>query len=624
MAGVGEDDVSIRSRIVKVDLDLFVNTASRTDGRNVIELDLFPDEIFSVELDHFDDAYGGGLIRSGSDHGEPQTHVVLSVVGEAVHGTIERGERLYRVAYAGNGVHRVSEADATQFKPCGIDEKCTVHSPGSPHADGDTNTEGSPDIMVMVVYSTAAKNAVGGTNGMLSKINLAITETNSGYTNSLVDQDLVLAHTEEMVGYTEPSSFSQILTDLKGKTDGKMDGVHALRDQYAADAVTMICRNSQYCGIAYLMTNVSPSFESYAFNVVNYSCATGYYSFGHELGHNFGCAHDPGNAGSAAYNYSYGYRTPDSRYRTIMAYSPGTRIKYFSNPSVTFNGYTMGASLQDNARSMNNTANTVAAWRGDPPSDPDADFSASPTSGDEDLFVAFTDASFGTGLSDWSWNFGDGATSTVQNPAHTYVDPGTYTVALSVTGANGNDTEAKLNYIVVNDVADASTTTRNGSGVNPDIFTSTNLPVLGTTWISEVDAGSLGVGGLVMVFVYSAPSPDWARASVSSSSILPRRGCTPTSTSSAAASPTTGSRFPATSASPASRASPRPTSTPSPPAAADQRDRHRARPVAGPADEPPRTNRSSRCGVHPASWGPPEPFVAPGEGCQRKASSRLT
>ena len=139
------------------------------------------------------------------------------------------------------------------------------------------------------------------------------------------------------------------------------------------------------------------------------------------------------------------------------------------------------------------------------PPDPAAAFTASPTSGDEDLFVAFTDQSTGTGLSTWSWTFGDGGTSALANPAYTYVNPGTYTVSLTVTGTMGNDTLTKTNYIVVNPSMDASVTSRNGSGINPNIFTTVTLPILGTSWKSQIDGGSVGASGLSFMVGYSAP-----------------------------------------------------------------------------------------------------------------------
>jgi PKD repeat protein len=78
----------------------------------------------------------------------------------------------------------------------------------------------------------------------------------------------------------------------------------------------------------------------------------------------------------------------------------------------------------------------------------DAAFTASPTSGPAPLTVQFTDTSTGTPTA-WTWAFGDGVTSTDQHPVHTYTDPGTYTVSLTVDDAAGSDTETKADYITV-------------------------------------------------------------------------------------------------------------------------------------------------------------------------------
>jgi len=70
--------------------------------------------------------------------------------------------------------------------------------------------------------------------------------------------------------------------------------------------------------------------------------------------------------------------------------------------------------------------------------------------------ITFTDqsTSFGT-ISAWSWNFGDGNTSTLQNPVHQYTSTGNYTVSLTVIDEYGNDTKTKADYIVI---------TANGTG----------------------------------------------------------------------------------------------------------------------------------------------------------------
>jgi len=79
---------------------------------------------------------------------------------------------------------------------------------------------------------------------------------------------------------------------------------------------------------------------------------------------------------------------------------------------------------------------------------PVADFTGSPTSGDAPLTVSFTDQSSNNPTS-WSWDFGDGATSTAQNPGHEYTAAGTYTVELTATNSYGSDTETKVDYITV-------------------------------------------------------------------------------------------------------------------------------------------------------------------------------
>ncbi len=79
---------------------------------------------------------------------------------------------------------------------------------------------------------------------------------------------------------------------------------------------------------------------------------------------------------------------------------------------------------------------------------PVAEFSGTPTSGIVPLNVAFTDLSTGP-VTSWSWTFGDGATSTAQNPSHLYTAAGMYDVTLTATGPGGVDAESKTNYIVV-------------------------------------------------------------------------------------------------------------------------------------------------------------------------------
>jgi adhesin HecA-like repeat protein len=81
-------------------------------------------------------------------------------------------------------------------------------------------------------------------------------------------------------------------------------------------------------------------------------------------------------------------------------------------------------------------------------SGPVANFTVNQTSGTVPLAVQFTDVSTGTPTS-WNWSFGDGGSSTLENPAHVYQISGNYTVSLNVTNDAGFNITTKVGYINV-------------------------------------------------------------------------------------------------------------------------------------------------------------------------------
>jgi PKD repeat protein len=81
---------------------------------------------------------------------------------------------------------------------------------------------------------------------------------------------------------------------------------------------------------------------------------------------------------------------------------------------------------------------------------PLAAFSAVPGSGAAPLSVEFTDWSQGDPTS-WEWDFGDGFTSSEQNPTHTYTKEGSFTVTLTVANAFGTGTLVEADTIAVSE-----------------------------------------------------------------------------------------------------------------------------------------------------------------------------
>lgn len=79
---------------------------------------------------------------------------------------------------------------------------------------------------------------------------------------------------------------------------------------------------------------------------------------------------------------------------------------------------------------------------------PTAGFSADPTTVEVGGEVSFTADS--ENATSWEWDFGDGSTSSSENPTHAYEEEGSYTVSLTVSNdAGAEDTETKEDYITV-------------------------------------------------------------------------------------------------------------------------------------------------------------------------------
>ena len=110
------------------------------------------------------------------------------------------------------------------------------------------------------------------------------------------------------------------------------------------------------------------------------------------------------------------------------------------NPSHTYNNagnFSPSLLVTDN-NGLLISASGPSITVGPPP--PTVAFTANPTSGFVPLTVSFTAAgmdSYGNAISSWNWAFGDGSTSAVQNPSHTYTTNGTFYPALLATNNLG-------------------------------------------------------------------------------------------------------------------------------------------------------------------------------------------
>jgi hypothetical protein len=331
--------------------------------------------------------------------GENGSQAVLTMVRGVVTGTVFADNRTFEITIDPDGQYTVTELDPGAFPtddPMFDDFQFEVlEAPDSfvgDEAVAAATTEaaltGTPvTIDVMIVWTPAAEAASGGKAAMESLALNSVANANLIYSNSGIGAQLKLVYAALVNWVETPTSISTDLNAIRSTGDGKLEEVHALRTQYGADVVSLFGQGytkSGACGIGSLMTTVSTSFASAAFNVVDRTCAVGNLSYAHEVGHNQGLHHDPANATSSpSYPYAYGYQNPSGLFRTVMSYGGATRIAYMSNPTVTYSGVPTGTSSQDNARALNANAATVAAFKslgGSTPVTPTCTYTVSTTS----------------------------------------------------------------------------------------------------------------------------------------------------------------------------------------------------------------------------------------------------
>jgi peptidyl-Asp metalloendopeptidase len=354
----------------------FDSSMQSADGRPApTTFDMFPDVSLSVDwqkVDHLDN--GRTLLWSGTVAGAPWSNASLAVTGDVVTASISRGDGLfYQIRTAEDGTEWLLEFDQSRF----FENDEPIPSARVPRESdlrsfAETANDDSSTIDVMVLYTPAARRAALGTTQMEQLVRIGIAETNQAYGNSGVNQRVRLVYSGEM-DYVESGSSSTDLNNLRTNTE-----IRTLRNTYGADLVSLWEETmSDAAGRGYLLDPDRPR-EDLGFSVLLRTYATGYYTFGHEMGHNMGAHHakddvnSDGSVPKGAYPYSNGYKHVTApKFRTIMAYDNNClcpRIQYFSNPNAMYNGFSAGidSNASDSAANyltLNNTARIVANFR---------------------------------------------------------------------------------------------------------------------------------------------------------------------------------------------------------------------------------------------------------------------
>jgi len=306
----------------------------------------------------------------GSFSDEPGSMLILTRVSGTVSGFATYGKETFEIRPSKGGRHLLYAVDTARLpdlEPAGGNR---VHSAGdtlgttSAYGAGDTTLAAGTGVVqdLLVVYTAASANAwgVAELEGMIQS---SVQYANQAYLNSQVGINLNVVGMQQ-VSVTEAGGMVATLDAVRQSSE-----VRSLRDKLAADMVVLVSQDSDYCGYAYLAIFSTVD----AYSVVNSRCLGGY-TLAHEVGHLQELDHDRTNSvGAGLYPYSYGYRECVSGgFIDIMSYPCGgvARIPNFSNPNIWYNGYATGISYEsnpsqaaDSARSLNETANSVAAYR---------------------------------------------------------------------------------------------------------------------------------------------------------------------------------------------------------------------------------------------------------------------
>lgn len=263
---------------------------------------------------------------------------------------------------------------------------------GGSICDSANLCQGNAVIDLMVVFTYRVDSAWGSISNTIANITQAVNNMNASMANSGVNNVSFRLVYAGRINYTESGNMSTDLSRLASTSDGYMDSVHLLRNQYGADMVSLLTGpGGSACGLGYLNTSSTAYAAGSAFNVTMYSCAVGNYTMSHEFGHNMGLRHDWFvDGGTTPCSHHHGYvnqqaiqlgasSTSSQRWRTIMAYNDQcsnagfscSRLNRWSNPNISYNGAPTGALIgsaqpADEAYAFYRMACLVAAFRAAP------------------------------------------------------------------------------------------------------------------------------------------------------------------------------------------------------------------------------------------------------------------
>jgi len=317
-----------------------------------------------------------GTVTDGQRHTSTAT---FSIQGERIHGRFNTSHGAYRLwgnADSGYWMDRINlDAQPEPHPPQKLEDPW-------PEAEGDSPSQAGSDEDEAVVLDILAFYTEASIEEYPDEASLRLAIQN---TIDMANTALEISEIDHRFRYLGALKWSGEESNNMGETLGRFadDGsVASLRDIFSADLVTSFGVYDDFCGMAYLMSQYSSSWEGgYSTNntAQDYPCFD-IQVVAHELGHNLGLHHDPDNAGSpgnAIEPFAFGHVIVDE-FSSVMAYHPGCGggeyhncipADFFSNPNVADedSGHTTGVpDERDNAEVLRRTMPYAQHWRSQP------------------------------------------------------------------------------------------------------------------------------------------------------------------------------------------------------------------------------------------------------------------
>lgn len=343
-----DDEAVTRYRFATVNFELLDSVLQNSQNSAAsVTLNLFDDVSLEALFERTESLPTGGYAWIGTVRDIDYSQVIIVVnEGRATASVRVPGGNI-QVLPEGGEMHSIRELDESLLGAEPDDTETVPQTVGaaSVSAASAMSSDDGSIVDVMVVYGPDARAEVGGTAAMQDRIALGMTESNTTLENSGAGFRYRLVHTYE-TSYTSSGSSSTDLSNLRLTTDGNMDEIHSLRDQYGADLVSLWLKDGG-CGRGYLWSNAAT-----AFSIARLDCATGNLTFGHEFGHNFGARHDwYVDTTIDTPTYNHGFVDNAYQWRTMMAYwsecydatgAACTRVTHISSPSINYSGSATG------------------------------------------------------------------------------------------------------------------------------------------------------------------------------------------------------------------------------------------------------------------------------------------